>query len=64
MKHIEIELTNKQMREWDYYLSRRYGKGKFLKNKFKMAIMEIVSRQGSEELEKLKKALNMKGTKL
>jgi len=50
---VEIEISDRKAREWNYFLGNRYGKRKSLKGKFRIAIMEIVSIQARKEVEEV-----------
>lgn len=50
MKTVELKFTDKQVREYDYFLGKKFGKRKF-ENKIKLAIMEAVSSQARKEAE-------------
>jgi len=52
MQIFEIKLTNRQVREYNYFLGNRYGKNKKLTNKLKIAIMEMVAIQARDEVTK------------
>ena len=51
MKSVTIDFTDRQLREFSYFLKLRYGKKKrVLKNIMKFAILEVVSMQAQKEV--------------
>ena len=48
---ITLEITNKEYKNWKYFLTKRYGKKLLDKNLFKKAIVELVAQEAQKFLD-------------
>jgi len=57
MEKFSIELTNANARLFKYYLGKRYGRRKHLKNMLKIAATEIVASEARKEAKEAERKL-------